>query len=236
MNEKTKTLSTKPKLKAEQDIIAIFQMFDLSYFFYKNYLENDRTQNYLVFQSIYCCFKKIGNSKHIPAWKSKVLPDKSIKSPTTSNNSLSPALIYISGKIRVKHAGSCWKLTFNHKTLVNIYIVYEINLRPFKQSARFTSREFLFGAVNLTEIADFYKYKYSGYGPGFDSHGSFSLSSGSGFGKNIIMFDADMSSSAHADNKDKDILILDKGPLQDLDEATLNAEKEHVINFSEQEN
>ena len=50
------------------------------------------------------------------------------------------------------------------------------------------------------------------------------------------MFDADMSSSAHADNKDKDILILDKGPSQDLDEATLNAEKEHVINFSEQEN
>ena len=102
-----------------------------------------------MFQPIYCCFKKIGNSKHIPAWKSKVLPDKSIKPPTTSNNSLSPALNYISGKIRVKHAGSCWRLTFNHKTLVNIYIVYEINLWPFKQRASFTSREFLFGAVKL---------------------------------------------------------------------------------------
>ena len=60
-----------------------------------------------MFQPIYCFFKKIGNSKHIPAWKSNVLPDKSIKPPTTSNNSLSPALNYISGKIRVKHAGSC---------------------------------------------------------------------------------------------------------------------------------
>ena len=49
------------------------------------------------------------------------------------------------------------------------------------------------------------------------------------------MFEADMSSSAHADNGDKDILILDKGPSQELDDATLNAEKEHALNFSEQE-
>ena len=40
-----------------------------------------------------------------------------------------------------------------------------------------------------------------------------------------------MSSSAHIDNKTKDILILGKGPTQEL-EHTLTAEKMHSINFT----
>ena len=34
-----------------------------------------------------------------------------------------------------------------------------------------------------------------------------------------------MSSSVHVDNKKKDILIIDKGPTQELDGTTLTAEK-----------
>ena len=41
-----------------------------------------------------------------------------------------------------------------------------------------------------------------------------------------------MSSSAHADNKKKDILVLGKGPTQRL-EHTLFAEKMYWINFAE---
>ena len=40
-----------------------------------------------------------------------------------------------------------------------------------------------------------------------------------------------MSSSAHIDNKKKDILVLGKGPTQGL-ESTLTAEKVYSINFS----
>ena len=40
-----------------------------------------------------------------------------------------------------------------------------------------------------------------------------------------------MSSSAHIDNKKKDILVLGKGPTQEL-EHTLTAEKMHSINFT----
>ena len=40
-----------------------------------------------------------------------------------------------------------------------------------------------------------------------------------------------MSSSAHVDNKKKDILILQKGPTQGL-EHTLTAEKMYSINFT----
>ena len=57
--------------------------------------------------------------------------------------------------------------------------------------------------VRLTKNADFDKYKYSGYGIGFDGSGSSALSDGSGFGKIVIIFGADMSSSGHVDNRKK---------------------------------
>ena len=41
-----------------------------------------------------------------------------------------------------------------------------------------------------------------------------------------------MSFSAHIGNKKKDILVLEKGPTQEL-EHTLTAEKMHSINFTE---
>ena len=69
----------------------------------------------------------------------------------------------------------------------------------------------LFGAVTLTKNIDIDKYGYSGYGIGLDRRSSFSFPSG-GFGQNVIIFGVDMSSSAHIDNKKKDILILGKGP------------------------
>ena len=81
----------------------------------------------------------------------------------------------------------------------------------------------LFGAVTLTKNADIDKYRYSDYGIGFDRRSSFSFPGG-GFGQNILIFVVDMSSSAHIDNKKKDILVLGKGPTQGL-EHTLTAEK-----------
>ena len=55
------------------------------------------------------------------------------------------------------------------------------------------------------------------------------MSNNSGFSKDAIIFEADMSSSVHADNKKKDILILEKGP---TDGTRLTAEKEYSINFT----
>ena len=42
-----------------------------------------------------------------------------------------------------------------------------------------------------------------------------------------------MSSSVHIDNKNKDILILGKGPTQVLDDTTLTAEVKYPINFTQ---
>ena len=83
----------------------------------------------------------------------------------------------------------------------------------------FALRSSLFGAVNLTSNADPDKYKYSGYGNGFDACGSFSLSDGSGLGQNVIIFGANVSSLVHVDKKAKNIFFLGKGPIYGLDDA-----------------
>ena len=60
------------------------------------------------------------------------------------------------------------------------------------------------------------------------------MSDSSRFGKNVIKFVVDMSSSVHTDNKKKDILILGKGLADSLDNTALPAEKEYSVNFSQQ--
>ena len=90
----------------------------------------------------------------------------------------------------------------------------------------------LFGSVKLTKNADLDKYKYSSYGIGFDSRLVILLTDGS-FGKNVIIFGADMSSSVHIDNKNKYILILGEKPTQGLDDSTLTAEAKYPIIFTQ---
>ena len=82
----------------------------------------------------------------------------------------------------------------------------------------------------MTKNADIEKHWYSGYGIGFDRRSSFSFPGG-GFGQNVLIFGVDMSSSAHIDNKKKDILVLGIGPTQGL-EHTLASEKMYSINFT----
>ena len=114
------------------------------------------------------------------------------------------------------------------KKVVNIYIVYEL-AGSSSHSDDPTLKNCLFGAVTLTKNADIDKYGYSGYGIGFDRRSSFSFPGG-GFGQNVLIFGADMSSSTHIDNK-KDILVLGKEPTQGL-EHTLTAEKMYSFNFT----
>ena len=82
----------------------------------------------------------------------------------------------------------------------------------------FTLDKSLFRTVKLTKNAYPDKNKYSSYDIGFDTNVSFSLFDGNGFGKNVIIFGTDMSSSGHIDNKKKD-------PTQGFDNTTLTAEK-----------
>ena len=118
---------------------------------------------------------------------------------------------------------------FTHKKVVNIYIVYELVASSSHVSDP-TLKNCLFKAVTLTKNVEIEKYKYSGYGTGFDRRSAFSFPGGE-FGQNVLIFGVDMSSSIHIDNEKKDILILGRGPTQGL-EITLTAEKMYSINFT----
>ena len=109
-----------------------------------------------------------------------------------------------------------------YKKAVNIYIVYELGASNSNVNDP-TIKNCLFGAVTLTKNADIEKYKYSGYGTGFDRRSSFLFPSG-GFGQNVLIAGVDMSTSTHIGNKKKDILVLGKGPTQGL-KSTLTAGK-----------
>ena len=55
------------------------------------YFEEDGTQNYLALQPLSKYFKVIINTDYVSSWKSKGLSTESIKPPTASDNSLTPA-------------------------------------------------------------------------------------------------------------------------------------------------
>ena len=146
-------------------------------------------------------------------------------SPTTEN-------ILDHQKLKLKFNGSCLvqeQITDTPQTIVNIYIVYEI-AKKNSISDYPALESYLFGSVKLTKKPDIDKYKYSGYGIGFDRQGKFSF--GNGFGQNVIIFGADMSNFIHSTNKAKNILVLGKDFVQGLDNTTIYAEKLYSVNFT----
>ena len=103
------------------------------------------------------------------------MSDERINSIKTRNYSITPNLDCYGTKTRVEFNRSCLKqdkITYTHGKAVNIYIIYEIR-KSINISDYSTLKNYLFGAVTLTKNADFNKYKFSGHGIGFDSHGSF---------------------------------------------------------------
>ena len=83
----------------------------------------------------------------------------------------------------------------------------------------------------MNKHVDIDQYKYSGYGIGFDRKGDFSFGSNR-FGGNIITLGTDMSSSVHANNRTKNILVLGNDFIEGLDNTTVYAKKLYSVNFT----
>ena len=64
------------------------------------------------------------------------------------------------------------------KKVTNLYISYTLNPQLRNLNTDFTLGNCLFGSVKLAKNSDLDKYKYSGYGIGFDSRSEFSLPDG----------------------------------------------------------
>ena len=150
--------STKTVLNAEQDKIVKLQEFDSSHLRGKNQLEDDDTQNYVVFHPVLRYFIMIANTNKGTVWKSKGLSDENIKPPSISDNSLNPWISYIvNAKMWVKFDGICLKqekVALTHKQVVNIYIVFVKYLSPFIVGKEFMLWHSLSGAVTLTTNPD----------------------------------------------------------------------------------
>ena len=125
---------------------------------------------------------------------------------------------------------ACYKITLQYA----IKQVYSISLLAYTQDADSMWESSLFRAAELSKNAEFGKYNYSWYGIRFQARGRFSSSEGTGFGKNIIIFDADMNSRVYVDNRKKYILILGKESRQVVSDSIFTAEKEYATNFTEQ--
>ena len=98
--------------------IKKLQTFDSSYFRSKSHFEEDGTQNYLLFRPIFRYSKVntiINATNYVLSWKSKGLSAKTIKPPTTSDNSLTPLLYY------QNNSKICWKLFKTVKNFIQTW-------------------------------------------------------------------------------------------------------------------
>ena len=153
------------------------------------------------------------------------MSDEKVILTVTSTDKSATKTIYDNARIKVRFNGDLLRqnqVTYNHGAIVNIYIVYETT--PDSKASNITLENCLFEAIIINKNADADKYKYSGYGIGFDSRGNFSHPSGEN-GRNVIIFGADLSSSVHANNKVNNILVLGKYFIQGINGTAIYAEK-----------
>ena len=109
---------------------------------------------------------------------------------------------YDTSKVRIKSDESFlnrFPPLIIHGKIVTIYVVYEIN-DYYNDNTCPTLENCLFGSVKLIKNTDINKYKYFGYGIGFDRN-SFSIDNE--IARNIIIFGLDMSSSPIINNQKK---------------------------------
>ena len=135
------------------------------------------------------------------------MSNEKIKHPVTADKCLSPKLAWISeSRIRLRFTGSCLRQefpTYTVNSVVNLFVVYELDRWSQDFNAKFTLKDCLFVGVKLTKNDNSNKYSYSGYGIGFDSCSIFSIPNVD-WGKNAVIFGIDMGSFVHANNKSKD--------------------------------
>ena len=120
------------------------------------------------------------------------------------------------------------KATFNHRNVVNLYFVYELNTWSRNLNIDVTLGDYRFGASKLIKNADPDKYGYIGYGTGFDARSQSSLPIRE-CGKNPVIFGVDDKSPRHTVNRKKDILFLGEEPMDGLDDITIMVEAKFSV-------
>ena len=137
-------------------------------------------------------------------------------------NNNTPILLNQNNRLGVTFSGNFMKqskIGYAHGNVENIYIAYELKIIRIN-SPDFTAQNALFGAVKITKDVDTSNYKYSGYGICFDGESDFTSGNITN-GKNVLIFDCDMSFSSHANNKVNNIYVLGKDFVQGINGTTM---------------
>ena len=128
----------------------------------------------------------------------------------------------------------------NNNNAINIYCVYQLDSIASSRDTSFTIQNALFGTMQITKNAtDSDKNNYKGYGICFDERSQFGhtiTENGVTYtsnGRNVLIFGADMSFSAHAINKANHIYLMGDGLTQGINDTTIYAEKKYFKNFTE---
>ena len=79
------------------------------------------------------------------------------------------------------------KVTFTQSNVVNLFIVYELDICSQDLNSDFSLEDYLFGAVELTQNSHLDKYSYSEYDIEFYSRLIFSFSIFD-WDKNVVIF------------------------------------------------
>ena len=134
-------------------------------------------QNYLVFIPAKKYIKYFSGTTRIASWKSNGMSEENIETITKSKSNFAPTLVDHNVLPDINFNGHC--LIKNNlsipKKVINLYICYTLGPQLRNLNTDFTLGNCLFGSVALTKNADLDKYKYCGYGIGFNFRSKFSL-------------------------------------------------------------
>ena len=160
-----------------------------------------------------------------------------------ANNSGAYPKVSKETRMSVKFSGNYVKekkVIYPAKSAVNIYIVCKLDTIGSSKNTDFTIQNALFAAIKITkDSSDRDHDKYSGYGICFDEESDFTFGNITN-GKDVIIFGADTSFSAHERNKQNEIYVLGRGEIQGVitvgptkGGTTIHAEKIYEHNFTQ---
>ena len=128
----------------------------------------------------------------------------------------------------------------NNNNVVNVYCFLKLDPIASTRDTSFTIQDALFGAMQITKnTTDSDKNNYKGYGICFDKRSQFGYTMIEGGrthitnGRNVLIFGADMSFSAHGTNKANHIYVMGDGLTQGINDTRLYVEKKYFRNFTE---
>ena len=203
-------------------------------------------QSYLKYECKMGSFGFGLNSRDITEWKSTGIYNHSSDSNMNAAANARTTLpkfknddrmnVYLSGN----HFQQNVARIPNNNNVINVYCVYKLDPIASTRDTSFTIQDALFGAMQITKnTTDSDKNNYKGYGICFDKRSQFGHTMIEGGrthitnGRNVLIFGADMSFSAHATNKANHIYVMGDGLTQGINDTTLYAEKKYFRNFTE---